>query len=234
MQKITSDIYMLNGWWGAGLLSANIYLLAGNRLTIVDTGYKGRVSGICREIIRLGYALTDVENIILTHHHVDHTGSLFKLKQLTGASVIAHTDESPYIEGELPHFCPQVAAKKQFVKYFLGTYPLPVDIRVNDGDTLPILGGVRVIHTPGHTQGSISLLIQHSGVIIVGDLLANTLGLSLPSKAFTVDMKQDTDSICKITGVDFNIICFGHGYPIIKDAHEKVNDFAKRLKKHGV
>ena len=104
----------------------------------------------------------------------------------------------------------------------MSTCPLPVDIRVKDGDILSILGGVSVIHTSGHTPGSISLLIQHNGVLIIGDLLANTLGLSLPSKAFTVDIKQEIDSINKIAGVDFNIICFGHGSPIIKNANEKV------------
>lgn len=230
MREIKSDIYMLEGLWGTGVFSANIYFLLDSRLTIIDTGYKGKISRICREINRLGYSLSDVENIILTHHHIDHTGNLYKLKQLTGANIIAHADESPYIEGELPHFCPQVPGKKQFIKYFLSTCPLPVDIRVKDGDILSILGGVSVIHTPGHTPGGISLLIQRNGVLIIGDLLANTLGLSLPSKAFTVDIKQEIDSINKIAGVDFNIICFGHGSPIIKNANEKVNNFAQRLK----
>ncbi len=228
MQKITSNLYMLNGWWGTGVLSANIYFLTGNKLTMIDTGYMGRENQICRQIKRLGYSLPDVENIILTHHHVDHTGNLFKLKQLTGAKIIAHIDESPYIEGLLPHFCPKVPAKSQFTKYFLHICPVAVDVKVKDGDILPIIDGIKIIHTPGHTPGSISLATQ-DGVIIIGDLLANTFRLSLPSKGFTVDIMQEIESIKKIASLDFNTICFGHGYPIIKNAHKKINDFAGRL-----
>jgi glyoxylase-like metal-dependent hydrolase (beta-lactamase superfamily II) len=231
MQEITSKIYMLNGLRGTGVLSTNVYFLLGNKLTIIDTGYKGRVTQICHEINRLGYSLSDVENIILTHHHVDHTGNLFELQKLSGARIIAHIDEAPYIEGGLPHFCPQSLGRLKFTKNFWNMHPVNVDIKVEDGDILPVLNGVKVLHTPGHTPGSIALLVPGDGVILAGDLLANTFGLSLPSKMFTCDIRQEIESICKIAELDFNIICFGHGLPIIKDTHGKLNTFAEKLKR---
>lgn len=232
MQKISSNVYRSGGLWGTGVLSANVYFLTDRKVSIIDTGYKGRASQICRDIKKLGYSLSDVENIILTHHHIDHTDNLYQLKKLTGANIIAHVDESPYIEGRLPHFCPEVPAKRQLIRYFLRTCPVPVDIKVKDSEVPPVLGGLRVIDSPGHTPGSISLKVLREDVIIVGDLMANTFRLGLPSRAFTVNMPMEIASICKIADMDFDIICFGHGMPIKKDARHKVNSLARKLRKY--
>jgi glyoxylase-like metal-dependent hydrolase (beta-lactamase superfamily II) len=229
MIKITPHIYRIGGVWGAGVFSTNIYLLLDNGVTIVDTGYKGRVAQVCREIKRLGYTPSDVENIIVTHHHVDHTGSLSSLKEMTGARIIAHADDAPYIEGKLPQPCPAALAHVEFLESLWTARPVNVDVMVGDGDILPLLGGIRVIHTPGHTPGSICLSIPQNGVLIAGDVIANTLGLRLPPKAFTADLAQEIRSIRKIAGLDFNIICFGHGSPVLNAAREAVAGFAARL-----
>ena len=232
MGKITSHIYMTNGLRGTGVLSTNIYLLLDTKLTIINTGYKGRVSQICRVVKKLGYSLSDVENIILTHYHIDHTGNLLKLRQLTGANVIAHTDDAPYIEGRLPHPCPKALRKLKFMDSFWNPDPIDVDVKVEDGDILPVLGGIKIIHTPGHTLGSISLYIPQEDALIIGDLLANTYKLSLPSGEFTVNISQEIRSIQKIADMEFNIVCFGHGLPLIKNASDRMEEFSVRLKKY--
>jgi glyoxylase-like metal-dependent hydrolase (beta-lactamase superfamily II) len=230
MIKITPHIYRIGGVWGAGVFSTNIYLLLDNGVTIVDTGYKGRVAQVCREIKRLGYTTSDVENIIVTHHHVDHTASLAALKKITGARIIAHSDDVSYIEGTSSQPCPAALAHVEFLESLWTARTVNVDVKVSDGDVLPLLGGIRIIHTPGHTPGSICLLIPQEGVLIAGDVIANTLGLRLPSKAFTADLAQEICSIRKIAGLDFNIICFGHGPPINNHARDAVADFTGKLK----
>jgi glyoxylase-like metal-dependent hydrolase (beta-lactamase superfamily II) len=109
------------------------------------------------------------------------------------------------------------------------TEPVPVDILVNDGDELPILGGVKILHTPGHTPGSICLYLQSQKLLIAGDLLANRFGLKLPSGSFTADITQEIQSVKRVAGIEFDIICFGHGSPIMHDANHIVADFADRL-----
>ena len=232
MGKITSHIYMTNGLRGTGVLSTNIYLLLDTKLTIINTGYKGRVSQICRVVKKLGYSLSDVENVILTHYHIDHTGNLLKLRQLTGANVIAHTDDAPYIEGRLPHPCPKALRKLKFMDSFWNPDPIDVDVKVEDGDILPVLGGIKIIHTPGHTLGSISLYIPQEDALIIGDLVANTYKLSLPSGEFTVNISQEIRLIQKIADMEFNIVCFGHGLPLIKNASDRIEEFSVRLKKY--
>ncbi|MBM4445976.1 MAG: MBL fold metallo-hydrolase [Chloroflexi bacterium] len=231
--QIIAGVYLLSGFLGAGVWGANAYLLVDDGLTLVDTGFFGRADRILEQIKELGYSPSDVTRIIITHHHADHIGSLAELKRVTQAEVIAHPADAPYIDGSLPQPGP---ARPQWLGKFLArfswlwsTEPVAVDVLVNDGDELPILGGVKILHTPGHTPGSICLYLQSKDLLIAGDLLANRFGLRLPSRGFTVDTAQEMQSIKRVAVLEFDIICFGHGSPIMQNAHQAVADFADRL-----
>jgi glyoxylase-like metal-dependent hydrolase (beta-lactamase superfamily II) len=233
MKKITPQVYQLGGIWCTGVLGANVFLLIDSSLTLIDTGFKGRTRQILKEIRRLGYSPSDIDNIIVTHHHADHTGSLAMLKEVTKAKVMAHTADAPYIDGRLPQPMPTVPSWLELpLAPLLGlwtTAPVTVDIMLNDGDELPMLGGIRVLHAPGHTPGSICLFLPKERLVIAGDVLVNTFGLSLPSKAYTVDIKQEIRSIQMVASLEFDIICFGHGPPLVGDARSAVVDFARLL-----
>jgi glyoxylase-like metal-dependent hydrolase (beta-lactamase superfamily II) len=231
--EIVPGVYQFSGWFGAGVWGANVYLLVGDDLALVDTGFRGRAKQILRKVQRLGYSPSDIAKIIITHHHGDHVGSLAALKEVTRAKVVAHPADALYIDGRLPQ--PGPARPRWLSRAFApfswlwSTTPVAVDVQVNDGDELPILGGVRILHTPGHTPGSISLLLQHKGVLIVGDVLAHRFGLRLPSKGFTVDIAQEILSIKRVASLEFDVICFGHGSPIVHKARSAVVNFADTL-----
>jgi len=232
--EIITGVYLLSGVLGAGVWGANVYLLVDNGdLTLVDTGFAGRADLILEQIKKLGYLPSDVKRIIITHHHGDHTGNLAKLKSVTGAEVVAHRADAPYIDGTMPQPGP---ARPQWLGRFLSrfswlfyTEPVAVDVLVSDGQELPVLGGVEIVSTPGHTPGSICLYLQDKKVLIAGDLLANRFGIRLPSRGFTVDALQEAQSIKRLAGLEFDIICFGHGAPIMHNADQVVADFANRL-----
>ncbi len=235
MIQITPRVYQLGSTWGSGLRGTNVFLLADDHPTLVDTGFRGRTGKILKELRRIGYYPTDIKHIVITHHHRDHIGSLSGLKKTTWARVIAHPADAPYINGTLPQPGP---ARPPWLSKILSNFhwlwsttPVAVDMTVNDGDVLPILGGTRVIHTPGHTPGSISLFIPQERLIIIGDVIARRAKLSLPSRTFTVDLSQEIQSIKKITDLDFDIACFGHGAPLTRDAHPAITDFYKMVKR---
>ncbi len=230
---LTPNIYQLGRLRGMGIWGANVFLLADSTLTLVDTGFRGRSGYILKEVARLGYSHEDITNIIITHHHADHTGSLAALKEITQAKVFVHPADAPYIDGRLPQPGP---ARPEWLSNTLAplhglwaTVPVAVDALVGDGDQIPILGGIKILHTPGHTPGSISLFLEKEGLVIVGDVLSNTFGLSFPSKAFTIDLAQEINSIKKLVDLDFNMICFGHGLPIMRKARNAIIDFASRI-----
>ena len=235
MKEIVPRVYQLSGPWGVGVWGANVFLLIDDTLTLVDTGFKGRATQILKEVGRLGYSPSDITNIIITHHHADHVGSLAALKKATQARIMAHPADVPYINGQLPQ--PGPAGLRWLGKTLAPLYrlwtttPTEVDIQVNEGDELPIIGGINVFHTPGHTLGSISLLLQKERLLIAGDVLAHRFGLRLPSKAFTIDIAQEVRSIERLASLDFDIMCFGHGSPLLHETHATVNNFAAVLER---
>ena len=234
LMLLTSHIYQFSRLQGRGIWGANVFLLVGDTLTLIDTGFKGRSAHIIRELARLGYSPADITSIIITHHHADHTGSLATLKEVTEAKVIAHPADAPYIDGSLPQPGP---ANPEWLGNMLApihglwaTIPVAVDGLVSDGDEHPILGDIKILHTPGHTPGSISLFLEKEGLVIVGDVLSRgTLGLSLPSKAFTIDMVKEIQSIRRLASLDFTLIGFGHGAALTQNARSAVINFASRI-----
>lgn len=218
-----------------GIWGANVFLLVDNTLTLVDTGFKGQSAHILKEVERLGYSPADIARIVITHYHADHTGSLAPMKEITQAKVVAHPADAPYIDGRLPQPGP---ARPEWLGDALAplrglwtTIPVAVDVMVSDGDELPILGGIKILHTPGHTPGSISLFLEKERLVIIGDVLSNTAGLSLPSKAFTINLAQEINSIKRVASLDFDLICFGHGLPLIRNARSAVSNFARTIEK---
>lgn len=234
--EIVPGVYRLSGIWDNIDLGANVYLIADDTLTLVDTGFKGKAKEIMERIVRLGYSFSDIANIILTHHHPDHTGNLAALKEITQARVIAHRADAVYIDGSLPQPGPSgpqwLRNMSGHLGWLLNTAPAEVDIQVDDGDELPVSGGIKILHTPGHTPGSICIFLKQKGVVLVGDLLAQRFGLRLPSIPFTADTARAIKSVKKLAKEEFDVICFGHGLPLKHGARNRVVEFASRLNRN--
>jgi glyoxylase-like metal-dependent hydrolase (beta-lactamase superfamily II) len=94
-----------------------------------------------------------------------------------------------------------------------------VGVLLDGEEELPVLGGLRVILTPGHTAGSISLYAPQKRILFVSDAIKKRHGLLLPLKTATTDISQAIASIEKMTHLDVATICFGHGRPMTEDAN---------------
>jgi glyoxylase-like metal-dependent hydrolase (beta-lactamase superfamily II) len=235
VQKITDNIFQISGAWGSReILGGNVFILADKQLTLVDAGYSG-TDCILESIRQLGYSPVDIHSIILTHHHPDHIRGLAYLKNNSRAQVLAHADEAPYVTGQIsqPGPCSPIWLKYLASPFrrLWATRAIHVDTVLHDGDELPILGGVRIVHTPGHTPGSIILYFYRLKAVIIGDLLTHGDKLYLPSREFTVDKAAERESIRKVSGLDFEIACFGHGPPLLHDANLYLREFAADLDK---
>jgi glyoxylase-like metal-dependent hydrolase (beta-lactamase superfamily II) len=108
--------------------------------------------------------------------------------------------------------------------------PAAVDGTVEDGDRLELLGGATVVHMPGHTPGSIALHFPAERLLICGDVIDRRRGrLEPPLKGFTVDMDQALDSLRRLAELEFDVLCPGHGEPLVGDAGEGVRAMVRGL-----
>jgi len=172
-----------------------------------------------------------VAAILITHGDLDHIGALQRLKQATGAQVVAHKDEVALVEGREQRKPVSPGPVQRIMgwatRQLLPVKPTHVDRAVTDGDEV---FGLRVVHAPGHSPGSACYLLKKERVLFAGDTMSRFAGkLSLPMKAYTTDMAQAARSVKAIAQLDFDVCCFGHGPSIIGNAQAAVRDFADTL-----
>jgi glyoxylase-like metal-dependent hydrolase (beta-lactamase superfamily II) len=183
------------------------YLIADEHLTLIDCGFPFQAKRIIRFIEKVGRDPGELKYIILTHHHIDHRGSARALKALTGAKIAAHEKDIPYIEGRSFAYAkhPNRLMKLLFFAVELLFFHMTVSVEkvIHDGDTIQCL---QVIHTPGHTPGSISLFHSKSGALFCGDTVPYTLGKLKKPNPYSMDHAQETASIGKLASIECKFI----------------------------
>ncbi len=142
---------------------------------IIDTGLVGEMGKLKQILARIGLGWRDIHAILLTHGHLDHTGHLAELRQLTGAPIFAHPDEQRHIDGTFPYrgasrVC---GAMEAFGRTVLRYHPAPIDRPLQPGMELPFWGGLRVVHLPGHTQGHCGFYSMRHDLLFSRDLFAS-------------------------------------------------------------
>jgi glyoxylase-like metal-dependent hydrolase (beta-lactamase superfamily II) len=209
----------------------NCYIIIGDGLILIDTGLPNKTQKILDYLKNtLDCIPSDIETIILTHYHLDHSGNAYELWDSTGAKIAIHADDAGYISGEVPMPGPGGiwGLIYSIFKIFFKFKPVQPDILLHDNDKI---AGMTCIHTPGHTPGSICLYDPKFDILFVGDTIRNIDGhLEAPPAKFSRNMDQVKQSIQKIAKLDFNIMLSGHGTPVMRDASIKVREFSESLK----
>jgi glyoxylase-like metal-dependent hydrolase (beta-lactamase superfamily II) len=236
IERVTPDVFRI----GMGYVSA--YLIAQDEVTVIDTGLPKHREIILEAASEAGRNPEDVKHILLTHHHADHTGSLAELLGATSAKAYIHPLDAVIIRGDKPAPGPnrEILAGRVLGPIMARLTPKlpPIETlqETNDGDEVPAAGGLKAVHTPGHTAGHLSFLWpQNGGVLFAGDAAGSILGLSPPTGTFggmfTEDIPAAKDSFRKLAALEFDVACFGHGGPIKGRAHaafrRKVENLAK-------
>lgn len=231
LKRITANVYELP------LSNVNAFLIEDEELTLIDTGTPGSAGKILQAIRSIGRDPADLRHILLTHAHPDHAGSVAELKAQTNARVYMHEAEISYVQSgfvpkpDVPFFTGFINKMMYnlFIKNASGAIPATtIDEIIDDGDWLPIAGGIHTIHVPGHSAGQLAFFLPgQKNVLFAADTAANMMGLGYA--IFYENFEIAKHSLEKLATFDFDIACFGHGSTI---RHSAATRFRNKFMKH--
>jgi len=172
-------------------------------LVLLDVGFDGETDRLDGALAALDHSLDDVELVVLTHQDGDHTGGLRDVRARTGATVLAHRADAPAIDGRAEPI------KSRGERY----PPAPVDVEIVDGVGFQTVAGeMRVVATPGHTPGHVSLYLPDAGLLVAADALTARDGrLNGPAERFTPDADAATESVGRLAALDVDRTLCYHG-----------------------
>jgi glyoxylase-like metal-dependent hydrolase (beta-lactamase superfamily II) len=217
--KIAENVYVVPN------VVASPYILAdADGLTVIDTGIPGGHKKILAYVTGpLGKSARDVKRILLTHSDLDHVGGLPALQKATGARTYASKIEAQAIAAGKPSREVKERGWSMrrvmitLMRPFMKVAPFQVDEIIEDGQVLPVLGGLRVVGTPGHTPGHLSFFAPSMAVLFCGDSIISEKGLQVSRPSFTWDNALAAESARKQAALGARIVASGHG-PVINDA----------------
>ena len=192
-------------WWRVDFAYVSAYVLVrGREAALVDCGLGSRADEIGAVLGAAGTGWDRVRHILITHAHIDHHQGLTEVTtRAPDAAIYAGAAETAELPG------------------WLWRQLRPV----TDGEEI---FGLHVIDTPGHTRGHIAVFDTESRVLVAGDALNNTIdGLRGPMPEFTVDMRTAEESVRKLAAMEPQVILFGHGPPVQRDAAAQLRRLAR-------
>lgn len=231
MQQLSKymDLFVLEVTFSYGGREDALYpvvLRGGGETILVDCGYAGFAPLLERAMEKHALKLADLTGVIITHHDIDHLGALAELKeQYPALKVYASPGEKPCIEGtqkslrlqqaEDLYAClpeEQKPGALQFQQQLKSVRPVPVDGVLLPGEAIPFLPGVKVLATPGHTPGHISLYLREQKILVAADAVVYEHGaFDIANPQYTLDLPAAISSVEKLQHLEpHTVVCF-HG-----------------------
>jgi hydroxyacylglutathione hydrolase len=209
------------------LFFVKAFLIKGTQPILVDTGTPGSEDKILKKITASGVNPAEIPLIIITHDHYDHFGSVHALKEKTGAKVAIHKlDSESLIKGENPKLTP-IGWKGRLARVVSSSSAsiesLEPDIILDDETDLNEFGvNGKIIHTPGHTPGSVSVILDDRKAIIGDLVMGGFIRRGTPNyPMFGYDLNRIKESIHQVLAYQPEEIYTSHGGPFKTAALKK-------------
>ncbi|WP_010284479.1 MBL fold metallo-hydrolase [Bacillus timonensis] len=248
MSKLTTtkDVFKITLPTPFAVGDVNVYIVKGDSLTLIDAGAKTEEAwhSFNEQLAVLGYKPSDIEQILITHHHPDHVGLLdYFSKEIP---IIGHPKNQPWISQDKQFFEDNEPFYKElFIQ--LGLDPAFVALidmdeeleyscrrslttMVQDGDFIDGMPGFKVLETPGHAQSHIVLYREEDGMLIAGDTLLAKISpnpLLEPPQFGEIarprPLIQYNNSLKRLLTLDISKVVTGHGDDIL-NPHELIKE----------
>jgi glyoxylase-like metal-dependent hydrolase (beta-lactamase superfamily II) len=253
-----------------GIGPVNCYLLPGDRPVLIDPGpaTEAAYAALEERLTATGCDIADIQDVLVTHEHMDHFGLIRRIKHQSGARVHTHeqavevlADHVRHFEQEREFFGPYLrsmgvpdrvatVATELPEPYLAFQEPVTVDNVLSDGDSIALDPAIEVVHTPGHSPGSVCFYAPEGEWLLTGDHLltditpnpAMTVQPGRPTKRFRA-LPQYVDSLRALTSYDSVVGHGGHRDPVsdvrtraleVIDHHEsRADDIMSLLEAEG-
>lgn len=232
--QVADGIYRLGTRYG------NFYALEDRgKFTLIDTGVPGYYEQLAELLDSREKSLSDIDAILITHHHQDHIGNAERLRAASEGRVFVHPADAPIVTGRERRPRANLAPfiwRPWLIRYLSHLIrngvlrpPAVADTHdLSDGEVLDVPGSPRVIHAPGHTPGSCAVFLDKRGVLLSGDTLVTldtTRGKRGPcilTGAFTADDALAFASLDLLSKTKADLLLPGHGEPWTNGVEEAV------------
>jgi glyoxylase-like metal-dependent hydrolase (beta-lactamase superfamily II) len=217
---------------GGGFVSAYLLETAGG-LVLVDSGVPGSEDAILGAVAEAGHEPSSLTTVLLTHAHLDHSGSAAAVREATGARILLSKPDADLIasgwsgrpttimagmEDTIP--LPPGVTPEELVK------PVPIDAFAVDGHVeagpVPGVPDVEAIAAPGHCAGQMAFL--WNGVLLTGDAFTNFPGQEIGMALVGEDLDVSARTAAELSAREFEVAVFGHGDPVVGDAARVLRD----------
>ena len=206
----------------------NAFVVEADVPTLVDTGTPGGAQKLLDAARSAGHEPRSIGRILLTHRHGDHASNAAELARLTDAEVHVSPVDAPFVTQGTEQPKPKIATPlgRALLPYVKVALPWSLDAVAAQADLIEgaRIGPFRVLETPGHTAGHVSLLWEERGVLFAGDAAANLTSLGPHPVADDIDTAQA--SFKRLAGETFDAACLGHGRTIASGAAKAFRDAA--------
>ncbi len=211
---------------GIQLTRVKAHLVLEAEVSLIDCGYAGSGPRIARAITAHGRGPAELRRVVITHGHPDHAGSARELGR-AGADILIHPADGENLRRT---WCDVVARPSRGRVFSAMTPEVPAFVPIEDGDVLPMLGGLRVIHTPGHTPGSVCLYGARDRILFVGDTLQRRFGrVSFASGLYSDDLAAARRAVKRLADLDVKTLVFSHFAALEEGGTEVLAGLASRV-----
>ena len=230
MEPLIDGVYEI-GSRGGG----DAYIVDGDEgVTLVDALVPGREGAVAENLKEIGRTLDEVRAILLTHSHMDHTGSAAAIKAESMATVYAAEADTPAIQGTVKPPNPPAPWYYRplfgLAVFFPDAPPVDVDHFVSEGPSELLPGDLRAIDTAGHTPGHTSYLLDRDGgLLLVGDAAWSTKDGRVKRGYVNRSTPEVDGSLRHLAEFEFEIAAFCHSQPIRTQASGAFRRFAESL-----
>lgn len=197
------------------------------QVTLIDMGIASSGKKVIAALRSVGSDPSEVTRLMLTHCHPDHAGGAAYVAKETGRPVDVHADDAEYVRsGTQPPRDQSLRLGRLFSRLpDPKNATVPVGEELGDGQVVPFAGGIRVIHTPGHSPGHASYLHEESGTLITGDAIFNVLGRRWPMKFLCTSFAMTKQTAHRLGEEEYAVAAFTHGPEITDRPREAIRKF---------